>query len=85
MVRIFANSMVRFRPSLSNSAPMAMRPRPLHMESTPTSVVASAASAPTESARSRAKDITVFPTAERHTMQKKASQKEGLRIICPVE
>ena len=63
MVRIFAAIIVNLLPIESNTAPVIILPRPLHTDSTPTNVVAKAAFAPTESAKSLAKLITEFPTA----------------------
>ena len=63
IVSTFAASIVNLLPILSNTIPVRILPRPLNIASTPTRVVAKATSAPTESAKSRAKLITALPTA----------------------
>ena len=81
MVSIFAQIMVLRRPIESKRAPVRIRPKPLHTESTPTSETANASGAFTDSARSLAKLITELPTAARNEIQIKASQKEGRESI----
>lgn len=64
----FAAIMVNLLPAASKSAPVRILPSPLQADRTPTSVVASAALAPVESARSFAKLITELPTATRQVI-----------------
>jgi hypothetical protein len=63
IVIALAVNMVTRRPNASNNAPDRIRPRPLHIERTPTKVVARAAAAPTESDISLAALMTVLPIA----------------------
>ena len=81
MVRILAAIIVKRRPIASKSAPVIILPSPLQTASTPTSVVASAASAPTESARSRAKLMTELPTAVKQMSARNTRQKVNRRTI----
>ena len=76
MVNIFAHNMVLRRPMVSNKAPVRIRPKPLHIDSTPTRETANASGAFVDSARSLAKLITELPTAARNEMHRKANQKE---------
>ena len=81
IVRILAAIIVNLLPIASKSAPVMMRPSPLQTARTPTSVVARAASAPTESARSLAKLMTELPAAVKQTSAKNARQKVKRRTI----
>ena len=76
MVNMFAHSIVLRRPIVSNRVPVRIRPKPLHMDRTPTRETANASGAFIDSARSLAKLITELPTAARNDMHKKANQKE---------
>ena len=66
---------------MSKRAPVRIRPKPLHTESTPTRETANAYGAFTDSARSFAKLITELPTAAKKEIHIKASQKESLDSI----
>ena len=83
MVRALDHSMVLRRPMASKSAPVRMRPMPLHTDSKPTRETASDSGALTERARSLAKLMTELPTAARKEMLTKAIQKEGRQSIWP--
>ncbi|MCQ2511842.1 MAG: hypothetical protein MJ092_00395 [Lachnospiraceae bacterium] len=61
-----------------------IRPKPLHTENNPTKNVAAAAPIPTDTARSFAKLITLFPAEARNIMDTKAIQKAGLFTIIRV-
>ena len=82
LVSILAHSMVLRRPIVSKRAPVRIRPKPLHMDNTPTRDTAKASGAYTDRARSLAKLITELPTAARQEIQIKAIQKEGRQSIC---
>ena len=77
IVSTLESNIVFLRPSASKMAPHRMRPNPLQTDSTHTSVVASAAEAPTERAKSFAKLMTVFPTAAMAIVNRKNRQKLG--------
>jgi len=81
MVSALAHSMVLRLPITSNTAPVMIRPSPLHTERAPTSDTARASGAETDMARSLAKLITELPTAARKEMQMKAIQNDGRRSI----
>ena len=81
MVRVLAHNMVFLRPMMSKTAPVRIRPKPLHTERTPTRVTARDSGAFTERARSLAKLITELPTAARKEMQINAIQKDGRESI----
>ena len=82
MVKALALSIVLRRPIASNTAPVIIRPNPLHTESTPTRETARDSGASTDRARSLAKLITELPTAARKLMHTKAIQNDGLHSIC---
>ena len=82
IVRIFAQIIVLRHPIISKTAPVRMRPRPLHTESIPTRETARVSGAFTDRARSFAKLITELPTAARKDIQMNAIQKDGLQSIC---
>ena len=81
MVRIFAQTIVFFRPMASNTAPVIILPTPLHTERTPTNETANASGAFTDNAISFAKLITELPTAANKDIQIKAIQNEGRHSI----
>ena len=76
MVKTVAISMVFFLPKASNIAPVIILPKPLQTANTPTSVVAKATPAPTETAKSRAKLITELPTAVAKAIKANPRQNE---------
>ena len=82
MVSMLAHNMVLRRPMESKSAPVRMRPMPLHTDRTPTKETAKDSGASTDKARSFAKLMTELPTAARKEMQTKAIQKDGRQSIC---
>ena len=82
IVSALAHSIVLRRPMVSKSAPVRMRPRPLHTDKTPTRETASVSDAFTDRARSLAKLITELPTAARKEIHINAIQKEGRQSIC---
>ena len=85
IVRTFAQSMVFLRPIASKTAPVIMRPIPLHTDSTPTKETANVSEALTDNARSFAKLITELPTAAKKEMHRNAIQNDGLFSICTDE
>lgn len=81
IVRMFAHSIVLRRPMVSKTAPVRIRPKPLHTERIPTRVTARDSGAFTESAKSLAKLITELPTAAKKEIQINAIQNDGRRSI----
>ena len=82
MVRPLAHSIVLRRPMESKSAPVKIRPIPLHTDRTPTKETARDSGASTDRAKSLAKLMTELPTAARKEIHTKAIQKEGRQSIC---
>ena len=85
IVKTVAMSMVFFLPRKSKRAPVKILPSPLQTAKTPTREVATETEASTESAKSRAKEITEFPTAVANKISKNALQKVNLLSISLVE
>ena len=81
IVKIFAEIIVLRQPITSKTAPVRMRPRPLHTESMPTRDTAKASGALTDRARSFAKLMTELPTAAKKEIHRNAIQNDGRQSI----